>query len=131
MDASDRAGSRRPMPLYLLAALTLAAVLGVSWSLDHVALGRWARLALALVPVGLWSAAIILLVRAMRALDELQRRIHLEALAIAFPCALMLGMTVEYLQKAGFAPGLGVGEVWPAMALLYVPALAFAHWRYR
>lgn len=131
MDASDRAGSRRPMPLYLLAALTLAAVLAVSWSLDHLALGRWAQLALAMVPVALWSAAIVLLVRAMRALDELQRRIHLEALAIAFPCALLLGMTVEYLQKAGFAPGLGVGEVWPAMALLYVPALAFAHWRYR
>ena len=131
MDASDGAGPRRPTPFYLLAALTLAAVLAVSWSLDHLAIARWARLALAMIPVALWSAAIVLLVRAMRALDELQRRIHLEALAIAFPCALLLGMTVEYLQKAGFAPGLGVGEVWPAMALLYLPALAFAHWRYR
>ena len=131
MDVTDRAGSRRPLPLYLLAALTLVALLAVSWSLDHLAIARWPRLALAMTPVILWSAAIILLVRAMRALDELQRRIHLEALAIAFPCALLLGMAVEYLQKAGFAPGLGVGEVWPAMALLYVPALAFAHWRYR
>lgn len=131
MDASDRTGRRRLTPLHLLAALTLVAVAAVSWSLDHLAIDRPARVALALLPVALWGAAILLLVRAMRALDELQRRIHLEALGIAFPAALMLGMTVEYLQKAGIARDLGVGDVWPAMALLYVPALAWAHWRYR
>jgi hypothetical protein len=67
----------------------------------------------------------------MRGLDELQRRIQLEALAIAFPAAMMLGMAVEYLQKAGFARGVEVGDVWPIMLLLYVPAILFARWRYR
>ena len=131
MDATDRTGKRRLTPFYLLATLTLVAVVAVSWSLDHLAIDRSARIALALIPVALWSGAILLLVRTMRTLDELQRRIQLEALAIAFPAALMLGMSVEYLQKAGLALDLGVGELWPVMALLYVPALACAYWRYR
>ena len=62
--------------------------------------------------------------------DEVFQR-KLEALAIAFPAAMLVGMGVEYLQKAGFARSLDVGDVWPVMFLLYVPALLFAHWRYR
>ena len=117
--------------LYLTGCLTLVAVIGVSWALKHASLEPPARLALALVPVALWAGAIALVVLALRALDELQRRIQLEALAIAFPSAMLLGMLVEYLQKAGFARDLAVGDVWPVMFLLYVPALLFAHWRYR
>ena len=117
--------------LCLMGGLTLAAVIGVSWALDHASLSPATRLALALVPVASWAGAIALLVLALRSVDELQRRIQLEALAIAFPGAMLLGMLVEYLQKAGYARDLAVGEVWPVMFLLYVPALLFAHGRYR
>lgn len=130
----ERARSRARQPLrwlYFTGFLTLVAVIGVSWTLDHATLAPSTRLALALVPVALWASAIALLVHAMRALDELQRRIQLEALAIAFPSAMLLGMGVEYLQKAGFARHVTVGEVWPVMFLLYLPALLFAHRRYR
>lgn len=124
--------TRRPIRwLYLLGCLTLAAVIGVSWTLSHASLEPPIRLALALVPVALWACAIAFVVLVLRTLDELQRRIQLEALAIAFPSAMLLGMLVEYLQKAGFARDLAVGDVWPVMFLLYVPALLFAHWRYR
>lgn len=132
MDACNRPKARHLTRwLYLLSGLTLVAVLAVSWSLDHMPLGPAGRLALAMIPVGLWAGAITLLVLTVRALDELQRRIQLEALAIAFPAAMLLGMAVEYLQKAGFAREVGVGDVWPFMFLLYLPALLFAHWRYR
>ncbi|HET6363308.1 MAG TPA: hypothetical protein VFH11_14825 [Gemmatimonadota bacterium] len=127
-----RSVSGRPVRwLTLTGCLTLISVIGVSWTLDHISLSPPARLALALVPVALWAGAIAFLVVALRSVDELQRRIQLEALAIAFPAAMLLGMLVEYLQKAGFAQGLAVGDVWPAMFLLYVPAVLFAHWRYR
>ncbi len=127
-----RSAARPPLRwLYFTGLLTLVAVVGVSWTLDHASLTPSARLCLALVPVALWAGAIALLVRAVRALDELQRRIQLEALAIAFPAAMLLGMGVEYLQKAGFARDVTVGELWPVMFLLYLPALLFAHWRYR
>ena len=132
MPVPDSRDSPDPRPwLWVLSGLTLAAVVGVSWALDRVPLAPSGRLALGLIPVVLWGTTIALLVRASRRLDELQRRIQLEALAIAFPAAMMLGMAVEYAQKAGCARGLGVGDVWPAMFLLYVPALALAHWRYR
>ena len=132
MDTWNRPAPRRLAPwLALLSALTLMAVLGVTWSLDHLALPPSGRLALAMIPVALWSGAITLFVWLLRTLDELQRRIQLEALAIAFPAAMMLGMGVEYAQKAGFALDLGVGDVWPFMFLLYLPALLYAHWKYR
>jgi FtsH-binding integral membrane protein len=132
MDASNRSQSRRFLGyLYLLAGLTLVAVIAVSWSLQHLSIAPNGRLALAMIPVALWSGAIVVLVLTFRSLDELQRRIQLEALAIAFPAAMMLGMTVEYLQKAGYAAEVGVGDVWPFMFLLYVPALVYAHARYR
>ena len=132
MDANNRSEPRRFLAyLYLLAGLTLVAVIAVSWSLQHLSIAPSGRLALAMIPVALWSGAIVMLVMTFRSLDELQRRIQLEALAIAFPAAMMLGMTVEYLQKAGYVMEVGVGDVWPFMFLLYVPALVYAHARYR
>ncbi len=44
---------------------------------------------------------------------------------------MILGMTVEYLQKAGFAMEMDVGGIWPLMFLLWVPALFYSYWRYR
>lgn len=131
MESSNRS-TRRFIPYFwLLTGLTLVAVFAVSWALEHQAMGPAGRLALALLPAALWAGAIVLLVVMVRGLDELQRRIQLEALAIAFSAAMMLGMVVEYLQKAGFARGVEVGDVWPIMLLLYVPALVLAQWRYR
>jgi hypothetical protein len=57
--------------------------------------------------------------------------VTLESLAIAYPLALLVGMTVEYLQKGGFIPGANVGRVLPIQALLLLPAYLYAHWRYR
>lgn len=132
MNTWNRPAPRRLAPwLVLLSVLTLMAVAGVTWSLDHVAMPPSGRLALAMIPVALWSGAITLFVLLLRTLDELQRRIQLEALAIAFPSAMMLGMGVEYAQKAGFVLDLTVGDVWPLMFLLYLPALIYAHRKYR
>ena len=132
MNTWNRPAPRRLAPwLALLSALTLMAVAGVTWSLDHVGMTHSARLALAMIPVALWSGAITLFVLLLRTLDELQRRIQLEALAIAFPAAMMLGMAVEYAQKAGFVLDLRVGDVWPLMFLLYLPALVYARRKYR
>ena len=124
--------NRRFMPYFsLFAGLTFVAVFAVSWSLRNLELTPASRLAVAMLPVALWGGAIVVLVLMVRGLDELQRRIQLEALAIAFPAAMMLGMAVEYLQKAGFVDGVEVGDVWPLMFLLYLPALLFARRRYR
>ena len=114
-----------------MALVTVAAVLAVSWTLENRQLGPELRIALAVTPVLLWGGMVLLMVAGVRHVDELQQRIQLEALAITFPTAMMLGMLVEYLQKAGFATSLTIGDVWPWMFLIYLPAYFFARLRYR
>ena len=114
-----------------LGIVTMTAIFSVSWALENRFLDPAARLALAVIPVLLWGTMIVVMVAGVRRLDELQRRIQLDALAIAFPSAMLLGLLVEYLQKAGFAREWTVGDVWPFMFLLYVPAYFLARLRYR
>ena len=59
----------------------------------------------------------------MRNLDELQRRIQLEALAIAFPVVLLLLMTLGLLQVAGVAISQ---EDWSYRHIWFLALLAFA-----
>ena len=88
---------------------------------------RWMLLA-GLASIGTARLASWLL--AGDALDELHRRIALDALAVAFPAAIALGYLVESLQQAGFLAGVGIGDVWPWMALLWLPALLWSRARY-
>lgn len=71
----------------------------------------------------LWSMA-----RVQRHADELQRRIQLEALAIAWPLSLAIVMTVSLLQKAGF---LGWEPMWVYLPSTYFIGLIWAVRRYQ
>lgn len=86
---------------------------------------------LALLPLPFSLLLLSVYVRLVRQADEFQRRVILESLAIAWPAAMILGMTFEYLQKAGFAMWMDVGRIWPLMMMLWVPSLLYAYWRYR
>ncbi len=114
-----------------LALVTAASVISVTWVLERGTLSPPARLALAVIPVALWGSVVVVMVMGIRRADELQQRIQLDALAMAYPTAMMLGMLLEYLQKAGFLRTWTVGDVWPIMFFLYVPAYFLARWRYR
>lgn len=133
MDCASTTPSSRRVTRWLIpvALVTMASVPIVSWALDDRVLSPPVRLALAMIPVFLWGILVVLLVMGVHRTDELQRRIQLDALAMAYPTAMMIGMLVEYLQKAGFVLDWNVGDVWPFMALLYAPAWFVARWRYR
>ena len=113
------------------AAVLMASVFAVSWALETRRLTDRPRLALALVPVVLAMWTIYEYVRLVRSADEFQKKVFLESLAIAFPIALLLGMTVEYLQKGGFMMGIDVGRLWPVQGLVWAVALIYAYRRYR
>ena len=115
----------------LSAATLLMAVFGVSWSLEAREWADGPRLALVLVPVFIAMWTIYEYVRMVRAADEFQQKVLLESFAIAFPIALLLGMTVEYLQKGGFMMGIDVGRLWPVQGLVWAAALIYAYRRYR
>jgi hypothetical protein len=90
------------------------------------------RLAAALVPVPLFAWLLLELVRGARSLDEMQRRIQLEAVAIAYPLVVMLLMTLGLIELV--VPlnrnDWSYRHVWQMQALLYFIGLLVAKRRY-
>ena len=131
----DSATSRRSGILVIAAgAVLMTAYLGfvaVTKRGEHLApIVRVAAGLLAVAAFGLFIAAEI---RVLRGLDEMQRRIQLEALAIAYPTAILLVFTLGVLERAGIVVWgfQRLRDVWPLVALPYVIGLAIATRRYR
>ncbi len=99
-------------------ALLALSVLFISWLLEKQELSAPVRLALALLPVAAYVFCLVSFLRLIRLADELQRRIHLEALAIAFPSTAVAVFACEYLRKAGF-----IAQFKPDYVLLIMLAL--------
>lgn len=91
------------------------------------------RTAIALAPLPLFAWFIYLFVRFLGRADELMRRIQLEALAIAFPTAIVLLMTLGLVDMAvGLSyENFGLKHVWAILPLLYFVGLALATRRYK
>jgi hypothetical protein len=105
----------------LLLTLGLATIIdvGAGWWLGRRDLGQGARIAIAMLPVPANLVLIALIVQRIRKLDEFFRRIHLEAVAIAF---LLTGLAVfvyGYLEMARAVRPLNVAIVWVCMTISY------------
>jgi hypothetical protein len=123
---------RDPAAQLLVAALLAGgSALAASWLLRVQHYGVAGRVAVALLPVPFTALFIGTELRWIRQLDEFHRRVILDAIAIAFPAAILVAIVVEGLQKAGFVSGWTVGDVWPWMALTVLPSLWFAYRRFR
>ena len=89
------------------------------------------RIAIALLQGAASAALVVAIARPMRRYDELQRRIHLEALAFAFAATAILGTAYGFLINAGL-PEIDWGAwIWPGMVALWVVGLVIANRRYR
>ena len=118
----------RFLTMAVIAALVViaAALIGVRFER-----GSAVRLAMALVQSAGIGFVIVRSVIAIRRLDELQYRIHLEAMAGAFAATGVLISTWGFLEKAGL-PGLEWGLWgWPIMVLLWGGGLIGLQRRYR
>src|SRR5262245_38508810 len=118
------------------AVLLLVGVLGL-WLLAYFfarvllkggGMETWQRVAVALMPIPPFAACLAVFIRNIRSLDELERRIHLEALAIAFPLTMLLLMTLGLLQRAIELPfeDWSYLHVWYYLPLFYFGGLAYA-----
>jgi hypothetical protein len=85
------------------------------------------RLLVALAPVVPFVFALVSVVRGIRSMDELHRRVHLEALVLAFPLTLLLIMTLGLLELAiGLSPDdWSYRHILPLLIVFY----AFGLWR--
>jgi len=83
-----------------------------------------------LLPVVGWAALVISIGMAIASLDELQRRIQTEAIAIGFAGTAILVGGYALLQFAGFAQ-INVGVVLLVMSLMWLIGKLWTLWRYR
>jgi hypothetical protein len=101
--------------------------------LNELELAPWLRTTVALAPVLPTALFLWLVVAGIRSLDELARRVHLEALAIAYPLAILLLWTLGLLQLAvQLSPDdWSYRHVWVYLPLFYFVGLAVAWRRYQ
>jgi len=127
------APSRRSLVLsFLVPAAFVLAYFAARAGIEEVEPGSAIALALALFPVPFFALLIYAYVRAVRGMDELGRRMQLEALAFAFPIAVLVVFTVGLLDLAGFhgTHDWDLPRLWPLMLLPYWAGLALAQRRY-
>jgi hypothetical protein len=102
------------------------------YAIDAAAANPTLRVCFALAPL-LPSAVIVgLLWRGLRSLDEMHRRIQLEALAFAFPLSIVLLWILGLLELAiKLDPdNWGYRHVWAMLPTFYLVGLALAWRRY-
>lgn len=91
------------------------------------------RVLAALMPIAPFVWMLREIIKGVRGMDELEQRIQLEALAVAFPLTLILLMTLGLLEIAiQLPPGdLSYRHVWAMLPTLYIAGLVIARKRYK
>jgi hypothetical protein len=89
------------------------------------------RVAIALMPLPGDIALIFLVLRAIRTLDEFQKRIHFEAVTVAFLSTGVAVFVYGYLQQAQVVGSLNAGLVWAFMLIFYAIGFVVAARHYR
>lgn len=84
----------------LFAGLWFVAYWAARFILENKSLATSIKVSAALFPVPIFALFLWSYVALVRAMDELERRIHLEALGIAYSLATLLLMTLGLLQRA-------------------------------
>jgi hypothetical protein len=98
--------------------------------LTHVEIARPWRDLVALSPMLPAAATAWVILRELRRMDELQRRIQLEALGFSFAGTAILTFSYGFLEGLGY-PKLSMFTVWPVLAVLWVVGLVLARRRYQ
>ena len=131
MNTSVNKASREYVAQFGLAMAAYVVVLLVSVEvLQRTSLSTPARALVALAPVVPTLFALLAFVRFLGRMDELQRRIHLEALGFSLGATGILTFAYGFLENAGF-PQLSYIWVLPVMVVLWGIGAAAASWRYR
>jgi hypothetical protein len=90
------------------------------------------RIAAAIVPVPFFALLLWAIISGVQQLDELEQRIQLLALAVAFPLTLLLLMTLGLLELVVKLPpqDLSYRHVWAIVPIFYFFGVFVARRRY-
>lgn len=117
----------------LVAGLLWVSIYGIARGLLALEIGApMVRSVIALLPVPFFIWYLWIWMKGVSEMDELERRIELEALGFAFPAALVLLMTVGLLDIAiALNPDdFSLRHIWAMLPLLYYVGLWRAKRRY-
>ncbi len=91
------------------------------------------QIAVMLIPVAPFVFFIQRFIVHLRNLDELHRRVHFEALAFAFPVAILLLMMLGLLERSHLVSSekWSYAQVWYYLPLFYLIGIAISWRRYR
>jgi hypothetical protein len=117
----------------LIRGVLWMATYAASRALLEVVDDRWTRVIISLAPTPVFAWFLWTWMRGVARMDELERRIELEALAFAFPVSLVFFATLGLLDVAvTLNPNdFSVRNVWLMMPMLYYFGLWRAQQRYR
>lgn len=118
----------RPFVLWGIAALATA--LAVKWIFEHEELHSPAREMLGFLPALMAILFVVALVRDVGKLDEMVRRIHLQAAAISFLLTVIVTFVFDGLRNAGIYRAT-LSDLDTATLMIWVGALTFLSLRYR
>ncbi len=117
--------------IYIVAGLVAISWVAASVLLEILKIGLVLRILIGLVPVGLLAFQIILAFRYVRGQDEIQKRITLEGLAIAFSIALPVIFLIGFVMKAGISLPFGIMDAGYFMEIALLIGYAVAYKRYQ
>ena len=117
--------------IYIVAGLTVISWVGASVLMDVLKVGLAVRILIGLVPVSLVVLQIILCFRYTQGQDEVQKRIILEGVAIAFSIALPIIFLIGFIIKAGVNLPLGFMDSGYFMEVALLIGYAIAYRRYQ
>jgi hypothetical protein len=130
MDVSDMTSKRYFKELGATLAAYGVVLVGSIELLTHADVARPWRDLIALSPMIPAAAMAWIILRELRRMDELQRRIQLEALGFSFAGTAILTFSYGFLEGLGY-PRLSMFTVWPVLAVLWVVGLVLARRRYQ
>jgi hypothetical protein len=116
------------MVLVSLVLYSAALVVSLTWLKAGID-GLW-KYVVAVLPVLPALGVPFAVIRQCHAMDELQRRIQLEALAFGFTAAAIATFTYGFLQNAGLLEVSWVW-IWPVMAVCWMVGQLVVRRRYR
>jgi hypothetical protein len=117
--------------IYIVSALIAISWVAASLLLEILKIGLLVRILIGLLPVSLLVFQIVLCFRYALGQDEVQKRIILEGLAIAFSIALPVIFLLGFIIKAGVTLPFGFidGGYFLEVALLIGYAIAYRRYQ--
>jgi hypothetical protein len=117
--------------IYIVSGLIVITWVAASVLLEILKIGLAVRILIGLLPVSLLVFQIILAFRYTKGQDEVQKRIILEGLAIAFSIALPVIFLVGFIMKAGVNLPLGFMDSGYFMEVALLIGYLIAYRRYQ